>query len=296
MIKCLFVDVVSIRSDIAKSEFDESKIEQLADSILATDGLLRPLILKQTGLEFTVIEGHLEYYAVVRAKEKNPRQAEMVNAFLVNDLSQSFATEQIALLSGVKPNPTTSSTNISVSIEHLTSIIAQQLQHQLSPITQRLDKQDQILGSINSAQVEKVISAAEQPKIIELTPLPKVVELTPEIKVPVKATRKKAEPVVKAAQTAKKTKAATKNKVQLDPSIDPIKVSNTLNLINTLSVADLQLKMTQCAITSAAKLAPNIVNQRNIQPGAKFDSWEIVILKVPGLAATTAKNIINKLR
>jgi ParB-like chromosome segregation protein Spo0J len=90
MIKCFFVDVKSIKSDLPKSNFVESELEQLADLILATDGLLRPLILQEIKAgKYQVIEGHREYYAAIIAKEKNIAKAEMVNAFVVDANSQT---------------------------------------------------------------------------------------------------------------------------------------------------------------------------------------------------------------
>jgi hypothetical protein len=140
MIKCLFVDVKSIKSEISQDKFDRSKIEEVADLILANDGLLRPLIIKQTGLEsYTVIEGNLEYYAAVRAKEKDLKKGEMVNAFLIPIDRQQLAIDQLSLLSETNPSPITTPTNISLSIEnlgaHLASIVSQQLQ----PLQQELN-------------------------------------------------------------------------------------------------------------------------------------------------------------
>jgi len=93
------VDVKCIISDVSRSTFSEQEIEQLADSILKNDSLLRPLILKQTGIEnFVVLDGHLEFYAAVRAREKNPRQAEMVNSFVIPPKDESTVNEQINFL------------------------------------------------------------------------------------------------------------------------------------------------------------------------------------------------------
>lgn len=105
------VDVKCITSDISRSTFSEQGIEQLADSILKNDSLLRPLILKQTGVEsFVVLDGHLEFYAAVRAREKNPRQAEMVNSFVISSKEESTVNEQIQFLrasdDSVAPLPT----------------------------------------------------------------------------------------------------------------------------------------------------------------------------------------------
>lgn len=93
------VDLKEIKSNVSRSSFSEQDIEILADSILKNDSLLRPLILKQTGIEsFLVLDGHLEFYAAVRAREKNPRQAEMVNSFVISAEEESTVNEQINFL------------------------------------------------------------------------------------------------------------------------------------------------------------------------------------------------------
>lgn len=92
------VDIKDITSDVPRSQFNPSDIESLADAILETIGLIRPLILKQLLIDkYTVVEGHLEYYAAVRAKEKNPRQAEMVNALVVPAQMEDAVKKQAQL-------------------------------------------------------------------------------------------------------------------------------------------------------------------------------------------------------
>jgi len=99
MIEFFTVDVVSISSSQPRSSFDAVAIENLADDILASGGLVRPLVLKPSGIEeYSVISGDLEYYAAVRAREKDPRQAEMVNAFVVNLKQEAKITQQLAHL------------------------------------------------------------------------------------------------------------------------------------------------------------------------------------------------------
>lgn len=99
MINFYLVDVKSISSEVPRSNFSESDLEKIADSILASGGIIKPLVLKQTGVEdFSVIDGHLEYYAAVRAREKNPREGEMVNAFVISPKVEDLVLEQTALL------------------------------------------------------------------------------------------------------------------------------------------------------------------------------------------------------
>ncbi len=84
MINFSYIDVSSIHADVPRSEFSEAEIDHLADIILECGGILKPIFLQQMDLEnFKVIEGNLEYYAAVRAKEKDLRQGEMINAIIV---------------------------------------------------------------------------------------------------------------------------------------------------------------------------------------------------------------------
>lgn len=106
------VDVKNITSDVARSSFDESDLERLADLVLESKGIIKPLILKPIDVdEYTVIEGHFEYYVAVRAKEKNPRQGEMVNAFVISQKNEENISKQIEAFKeiqasnlGAKPN------------------------------------------------------------------------------------------------------------------------------------------------------------------------------------------------
>jgi hypothetical protein len=337
MIKCFFIDVKDISSDIPISSFDKSKIEQLADAILANDGLIRPLILTAAGVErYTVITGDLEYYAAVRAKEKDSRKAEMVNAFVIPPHSQQSAIDQLTLLSGYQPAIAPESKNISISIEQLTKIISQQLQplqQELLHVNRQLAEQKQMIGSISSQRIEPVDLKpqpidlpVETPLITNLTtpesiePVTESQEAIPEstiAKKPGKQTETKppaktkttkkdkneladkfeTPPVSTKTTTTKKPPASAKSKPGLDPTIDPNKAANTLNLINTLSPADLQFRMERSNLPAGTvKFVSSIIEKRNVQPGNQFASWETIMSEVSGVKAATAKTIINKLK
>ncbi len=93
------VDVKSISSKVPRSQFSEDELEMLARSILDAGGLLIPLLLKQTGAEsYDVLAGDRQYYAAVKAREINPRQAETVNAFVVAEKSAQAAIQQFSVL------------------------------------------------------------------------------------------------------------------------------------------------------------------------------------------------------
>jgi hypothetical protein len=218
MIKCFFVDVKSIKSDLPKSNFVESELEQLADLILATDGLLRPLILKESGTgKYKVIEGHREYYAAVRAKEKNLARAEMVNAFVIDASNQKSAIAQLALLSG---SPLVGETNATDSsqLDRLLPAIESAISEQLQPILTQLAKHTEILDRLG---LERSIPT-ETTTTIEQIVEPIIDRVKPQsIATPIPSDRdlpKPSEP--KAKKTTKSTTKKTAKTVDPSPSIN----------------------------------------------------------------------------
>jgi len=91
------IDVVNISSKVSREIFPETELEKMANIILQTGGLLRPLILKKVGFEkYEVVDGHFEYYASLKAFEKDIVKGEMVNSFILEEKQIEPAKEQIA--------------------------------------------------------------------------------------------------------------------------------------------------------------------------------------------------------
>lgn len=138
------VDVKNITSDVARSNFNESELERLADLVLESRGITKPLILKQIAVDkYTVLEGHFEYYIAVRAKEKNPRQGEMVNAFVISPKDENIILRQIEAFKKIE------ATNLVASPE-IKNIDLQDINLRLTNIESRFEKQ------INEIRTEKV--------------------------------------------------------------------------------------------------------------------------------------------
>jgi len=94
------VEVKSIKAAEPRANFSEAQLEQLAELILKGEGVLRPVIVKQVDYEnYTLIDGTLAYYAAVRAREKDSRRGEMVNAFIIKPKEdEALARQQIEAL------------------------------------------------------------------------------------------------------------------------------------------------------------------------------------------------------
>lgn len=100
MTELLRVEIESVHSSQPRSNFSETDLDLLADRILESGGLLKPLVLKKIGFEkYDVIDGHFEYYAVIRASEKNPHVAE-VNAVIISSESEGAVVKQVETLKG----------------------------------------------------------------------------------------------------------------------------------------------------------------------------------------------------
>jgi hypothetical protein len=305
MIKCYFVDIKDISSDFPRSNFVESDLEQLANLILATDGLIRPLIIKESGAEkYTVIEGHREYYAALKAKEKDRSKAEMVNAFVINENIKSSAIEQLQLLNQDR-SVVMASAPIPSGIEQLMPTLLAAISQQIQPLVQQIAEQKQMLEALMIDRVNlptvrvDPIEQPELPKPKDPLPVEPVEVVKPEKVVEPKSTKPPRKEKSKPDRAPKAPKATISKKVAVLPeSIDSITTANTLNLINTLSQNELALAMERSGVSKAAiKLVPNIIAIRDSQPDRKFDTWETIIaLKIKGLGAATVKGIIEKLK
>ena len=292
MIKCYFIEVASIRSSQPSSNFKESEIEKLADSILETDALIRPLILQETGDEkYTVIEGHLEYYAAVRAREKNSLKAEEVNAFVIPNKAQKSAIEQLSicnsnLLLTTKDLPVVATAGTLMEtdlvVNKLTSEISAAIELQTKPILDRLTKQEKVLELLESKQSERVTSLAIQQQLQSILAQLAEHKLILDALKPSKAVSKR---ILDFRAWCEQRKDII------------IQLSSTLNLINTLNKEHLVLRMKQLKISNAEKIATNIIDKRNNQTDQKFDTWETLIaIEGIGLGPKTIQKIIDNLK
>lgn len=101
MINFLLLDVKNINSHVSRSNFAETDLENLADTIIESGGIIKPLIVKQVGIDsYKVVDGHFEYYAAVKAREKNPRKGEMINAFVVVPKLEELIIRQAEIIKG----------------------------------------------------------------------------------------------------------------------------------------------------------------------------------------------------
>lgn len=149
------VDVKNINSEVPRSTYTEEVIDNLANLIVESEGIIRPLILKNTGLEsYTVIDGHFEYHAAVRAREKNPRKCEMVNAFVISPNNEDTIFKQVAAFKKL---------NSHNNIENQTTAVIS-----TSEVSERKQEFNLLVKQINELKSELQQERQERQKLYEI--------------------------------------------------------------------------------------------------------------------------------
>lgn len=102
------VAVKKITSTRDRSAFSEEHINQVARLILKVEGIINPLILHRTSLDaYEVVDGDLEYYASVKAREIDPLKGEFISAFILDSDNEESLKKQVQMLrSNVTPDVT----------------------------------------------------------------------------------------------------------------------------------------------------------------------------------------------
>jgi hypothetical protein len=161
------IDVANVTSSVPRSDFQEADLDILADMILESGGILKPLILKKIGFEkYEVVDGHFEYYAAARAREKNPSEGEMVNALIISPDKEKAVLKQATILRGVnyfdKPVNTITQTTSSDSsrLANLELLIENQLNEFKLELAQERQRVEDKLKEIES-QIPKQITPLE---------------------------------------------------------------------------------------------------------------------------------------
>ena len=178
MISFALVDIKSINSTIPRSSFSEVYLERLADLIIDCGGLVKPLVLKAIGPEsYTVVDGDFEYYAAVRAREKDPRKGEMVNAFVVSPKNESIIIEQTtAIKSLTSPDDSTNFeshlTNIELRLEKQNNDLRaewkqeiQRLEDKLKTFENLIPKKSNPLKCINILSQDELVIKLQRSRI-----------------------------------------------------------------------------------------------------------------------------------
>ncbi len=133
------VAVKKINSTVPRSSFSDAELNRAAELILKAEGIINPLVLYKTSMEsYEVVNGHFEYYAATKAREIEPRQGEMIGAFIIEPEKEEVLKEQIEVLR-LKTDDTTK--RIKEQLEQLESSFKDELRNFTKNLEEVMSKQ-----------------------------------------------------------------------------------------------------------------------------------------------------------
>jgi hypothetical protein len=258
-LKFYLADIEEITSEVARSTFDESAIERLAEMMIATGCLLKPLVLKQVApMKYQVLEGHFEYYAAVSANRKDTQRilSGMVSAFVVKPEVEVVAIQQAQWLNKSDSTMTTCVEQSQITEAKMTSTSFNPLENRVNCLESRLERELQELKTIQ-VQHSQYLENAKQLQLQMLETL--------------NILKSKALEIVQRSG----------EEVE----------SEILNALNTWDTAELVKRLKSAGITQkiAENLAENLVNKRTLSP---FKSLKEITQSKIGIGKNTMDKII----
>ncbi|OKH23334.1 Rho termination factor N-terminal domain-containing protein [Chroogloeocystis siderophila] len=154
------VAVKKIKSNIDASKFSEEELEQAANLILEAEGVINPLIIQRVSRDsYEVIDGDFEYYAAIKAKEKNPLQGEMIGAFIIDAESEDVIKKQVELIRKHHKNQNEVPENY-LKIEKKLNLLNELIKEKLSFLSGEMSL---LLEKVN--KVEEYLIESQKPKL-----------------------------------------------------------------------------------------------------------------------------------
>ena len=101
-------------------------------------------------------DGHFEYYAAVRSKEKDPRKGEMVNAFIISPKSEQIVKKQVEAMGGLKVTGEITSNTIELRLANLEGRLEKQINEFRSEQAQERQKVEDRFKQIESKNPQQV--------------------------------------------------------------------------------------------------------------------------------------------
>lgn len=273
--------VKSIYSPKSREELDEVQLNEAAHLILAGEGVINPPILLKTGIDphtglesYTVVDGHFEYYAAVRAREINARKGETINAYVIEaDEDEKLFREQISMFRDrergtTAPVATSSSENVDVMRRSLNGIsrqIADVPSQVKEMITVELNRQCGGLSKEIGSEIARQFS---------------------EFRLWMEEVRK-GEKGISGRPAGSKKITKPKLSPEVEEKIKQLPYQEFIDALNTLESDELERKL---RIAKASKtVIDSILANKQEQPFQEFTSYLEVMERVDGLGGRGAK-------
>ncbi|CEJ46619.1 ParB N-terminal domain-containing protein [Umezakia ovalisporum] len=129
------IPVKKITCTQPRSAFSDDELEKAAQSILESEGVINPIVVRRTSLQsYELVDGVFEYYAAARAREINPLQGEMITVFIIEPENDEFLTKQVDLFRKLKSNSQVESSFTSKDLENFLHNLESRLEKRINEL------------------------------------------------------------------------------------------------------------------------------------------------------------------
>jgi hypothetical protein len=180
------VAVKKISCTKPRSLFSDDELEKAAQSILESEGVINPIVIRRTSLKsYELVDGAFEFYAAARAREIDPRKGEMISVFIIEPENEEVLTKQVELFrkqkndSSLEGNFTTKDLekfliNLELRIDKLAKELLEEATAKVYLETQNIELKKQLSNRIEALDIftkldvdkiyKKLIKAGFNPK------------------------------------------------------------------------------------------------------------------------------------
>ncbi|WP_414562780.1 MULTISPECIES: ParB N-terminal domain-containing protein [unclassified Anabaena] len=154
------VAVKKISCTKPRSLFSDDELEKAAQSILESEGVINPIVIRRTSLKsYELVDGAFEFYAAARAREIDPRKGEMISVFIIEPENEEVLTKQVELFRKSKSLISSSASTNSDSQQTLSTNIDLRVtnnESRMTNIESRFDNYTQELQTDFRNEIKKI--------------------------------------------------------------------------------------------------------------------------------------------
>lgn len=170
------VAIKKITSNAPCSIFADDDLENAAQLILDSQGVINPIVVRRNGLQsYEVVDGDFEYYAAARAREIDPRKGEMIGVFIIEPENEDNLTKQVQLFRKPKDEVSTKASFTSEDLEKFLN----NLESRIDKLTKQIleESTSKIKLEYENKEIKKLLDEKVEPlKLFQEFSLTKIVK------------------------------------------------------------------------------------------------------------------------
>ncbi len=241
----ILVDYIQV--DKPHLQFNTQAIEEAAQLIVQTNGVITPIIVSRVGTEhYHLVHGYFEYYAALRAKEIDSMVGESIDAYIIEDNNKTLIEKQIEVFKKREHFAR------EADINHVQAQDIASMKQQLNTLSQDMaELKAFVMNAGVSFTASSAADAAETSPSLPEKSLPSEPQFSPSDSVPLASTPEPAQPPVSVQTEARPEQADTTTSSTMP---------EYLQVLNQLDTEKLQVQIKAIDINSS--ISKKVIDNR----------------------------------